>query len=84
MEFPKYFYFRVKTDRKGLSVELEDASDVDVAEVVRCKDCKWACTAEDSRFVYCGYRTIADTLPPYWFCADGEPKGDVPDDNKSI
>ena len=37
MKPPKYFYFRVKTgiDR----IELEDASDADVVEVVRCKDC---------------------------------------------
>lgn len=40
MQIPKYFYFRVKTDRKGLTVIIEDASDVDVAEVVRCKDCR--------------------------------------------
>lgn len=41
MQIPKYFYYRVKTDRKGLTVEIEDASDVDVAEVVRCWECKW-------------------------------------------
>ena len=40
MEIPKYFYFRVRVINKGTSVEVEDASDVDVAEVVRCKDCK--------------------------------------------
>lgn len=35
---PKYFYFRVRV--KGLmTVEIEDASDVDVVEVVRCRDC---------------------------------------------
>ena len=41
MELPKYFYFRVRPKNMGTGVELEDASDVDVAEVVRCKDCKF-------------------------------------------
>ena len=36
---PKYFYFRVNPTKAG--IELEDASDVDVVEVVRCKDCKF-------------------------------------------
>ena len=40
METPKYFYFRVRVINKGTSIEVEDASDVDVVEVVRCKDCK--------------------------------------------
>ena len=39
MDLPKYFYFRVRPCRKGAALELEDASHVDVAEVVRCKDC---------------------------------------------
>ena len=39
MEIPKYFYFRVRAINKGTSIEVEDASDVDVVEVVRCKDC---------------------------------------------
>jgi len=38
-KIPKYFYFRVHAGRT--SIELEDASDIDVVEVVRCKDCKW-------------------------------------------
>ena len=33
MKIPKYFYFRVKTDEKHLTVEIEDASDVEVIEV---------------------------------------------------
>lgn len=37
MKPPKYFYFRVKTGMD--KIELEDASDADVIEVVRCKDC---------------------------------------------
>ena len=39
MKMPKYFYYRVKVVNKGCGVEVEDASDVDVAEVVRCADC---------------------------------------------
>lgn len=34
---PKYFYFRVHANKT--SIEIEDASDADVVEVVRCKDC---------------------------------------------
>lgn len=41
MELPKYFYFRVRPKNMGTEVDLEDASDVDVVEVVRCKDCKY-------------------------------------------
>ena len=41
MEMPKYFYFRVKAVNKGCGFEVEDASDVDVAEIVRCQDCRY-------------------------------------------
>ena len=41
MKIPKYFYFRVRVINKGTSIEVEDASDVDVVEVVRCKDCRY-------------------------------------------
>ncbi|MBQ4187433.1 MAG: hypothetical protein II642_06085, partial [Firmicutes bacterium] len=54
MQIPKYFYYRVKTDRKGLTVEIEDASDVDVAEVVRCAECKHSKTdGMDDPAIYC-------------------------------
>jgi len=63
-DIPKYFYFRVHANRT--SIELEDASDADVVEVVRCRDCKnidinddehwcwiWGgCTDENA---YCSY-----------------------------
>lgn len=39
MKLPRYFYFRVLQGFDG--VALEDASEVDVVEVVRCKDCKY-------------------------------------------
>lgn len=40
MKVPEYFYFRVKTVNHGTAIEVENASDADVVEVVRCKDCK--------------------------------------------
>lgn len=40
MNIPKYFYFRVKAKMHGTAIEVEDASNEDVVEVVRCKDCK--------------------------------------------
>lgn len=43
MNIPKYFYFRVKAKNHGtaIEIEVEDASNEDVVEVVRCKDCKF-------------------------------------------
>lgn len=41
MNLPKYFYFRVKVKNHGTAIEVEDASDADVVEVVRCIDCRW-------------------------------------------
>lgn len=40
MKMPKYLYFRV-TAEHGTPVKVEYASDADVVEVVRCKDCKY-------------------------------------------
>ena len=37
MKPPAYYYFRVKTTKDGLVIE--DASDADVVEVVRCREC---------------------------------------------
>lgn len=73
MNPPKYFYFRVKTDSKATKIILEDASDCDVVEVVRCGECirkdicrtsnMWAVSPDDN-----------------WFCADGERKDGGQDD----
>ena len=71
MKVPKYFYFRVKPINKGTGIELEDASEVDVVEVVRCKDCKHR-DPEDKK---CDSgHDIQWQLPRQddWFCADGE------------
>lgn len=78
MELPKYFYFRVKPNRHGTVIEIEDASDADVVEVVRCKDCKrW----KDPRNYECPYHTsgdpyIDDDPEEYFFCKLGERKED--------
>lgn len=74
MECPKYFYFRVKPNRNGTVIEMEDASDVDVVEVVRCGEC-WKRDKED----YCPL--VSDSyylpnLPDDWFCADGKRRTD--------
>ena len=42
MQTPKYFYFRVYDINKGTGIKVEDVSDVDVAEIIRCKDCRWS------------------------------------------
>jgi hypothetical protein len=41
-ELPKYFYFRITpVTNKGVLTQImvDDASNADVVEVVRCKDC---------------------------------------------
>lgn len=69
MNIPKYFYFRVKTKNHGTAIEVEDASNEDVVEVVRCKDCKHG-RLFDTNCVDCEYRELATDAD--WFCADGE------------
>lgn len=90
MEIPKYFYFRVRVINKGTSVEVEDASDVDVVEVVRCKDCKY-CVTEKSfgkEYLYCDafYEHAEGDLigvslmvEPNHFCSWGERREDETD-----
>ena len=53
MKVPKYFYFRVKTVNHGTALALEDASDVDVVEVVRCKDCIYSGTPDENKWRLC-------------------------------
>ena len=50
MKVPKYFYFRVKPVNHGTALDIENASDVDVVEVVRCKDCKHYQYADNRAF----------------------------------
>lgn len=57
MKVPKYFYFRIKTVNHGTAFDIEDASDVDVVEVVRCKDCKYGVVddPEIPTLLFCEY-----------------------------
>lgn len=69
MELPKYFYFRLHPSEKGTAVEIEDASDADVVEIIRCKDCKHR--------EHCRTSTVWAVAPADdWYCADAEPKGE--------
>lgn len=66
-KLPKYFYFRLHHANKGTAVEIEDASDVDVAEIVRCGQCKWS-----DKYYHCDrvmWWNSADD-----FCSRGERK----------
>lgn len=53
---------------------------VDIVEVVRCKDCKYAHLTYDGYCKYCDNIKDDDGFPIEryhpgdWFCADGEPK----------
>ncbi len=76
MKPPKYFYFRVKTDSKATKIILEDASDCDVVEVVRCRECKYR--AEDD---FCTGRGWPDQLvADDGFCEKGKRKEGGPDE----
>lgn len=72
MELPKYFYFRVKSVNNGTAIEVEDASNVDVVEVVRCKDCVYWEQATDNS----GNCNRAFEITAYVcdFCSYGERK----------
>lgn len=63
---------RLTTAELNLNVVRKMVNDLDVFEVVRCKDCKWC---------HAGYCEKYDDLIPFgcankpwdeWFCADGE------------
>ncbi len=70
MKTPKYLYFRVKTVNHGTDLDIEDASDVDVVEVVRCKDCDWWTKQDDSLQGRCALLQIYPTGG--WFCGSAE------------
>ena len=77
-ELPKYFYFRVTpVTQKGVldQIMVEDASDVDVVEVVRCKDCAfWNREDEQPNGCLCEHWSGAAALwytPHDGFCSDG-------------
>ena len=72
MRIPKYFYFRVRVINKGTGVEIEDASDADVEEVVRCKDCKWY--ENDGYHTHC--RIMRFSVEAEDYCSSGERRED--------
>lgn len=68
MKLPEYFYFRVKMINHGTGV-IEDASDADVVEVVRCNDCKYF--RGDGFECYWGMFAYEDD-----YCSNGERRKD--------
>ena len=72
MKTPKYFYFRVKPVNHGTALDVENASDVDVAEVVRCIDCKYAEYIDDVQALWCTECGQGRTVAPNDFCSYGE------------
>ncbi len=69
-EVPEYFYFRVKSDKKGTALTLEDASDADVVEVVRCRECFYRGYDGADIPVCTGAMAYCNT-PDDWYCAAG-------------
>lgn len=75
MKPPKYFYFRVNADKNGIT--LEDASDVDIVEVVRCRDCIHA--RHYTNKIKCGYwseQTASEIVCEDDFCSYGEKRAE--------
>ena len=71
MKMPEYFYFRVKAVKHGTAIEVENASDADVVEVVRCEDCKYAEYIDDVQTLWCTECGQGRTVAPYDFCSYG-------------
>lgn len=76
MKAPKYFYFRVNVINHGTAIEVEDASDADVVEVVRCRDCKYAEYIDDVKTLWCTECGQGRTVAPYDFCSYAERRED--------
>ena len=72
MKMPEYFYFRVKAVKHGTAIEVENASDADVVEVVRCEDCKYAEYIDDVQTLWCTECGQGRTVAPYDFCSYAE------------
>lgn len=81
-KMPEHFYFRIKA---GITkVEIEDASDADVVEVVRCKDCKHYKPGKHFDDIPFCYRLkgkdgkpVGYNFSPDDFCSRGERRDDV-------
>ena len=73
-KLPKYFYFRVHVGRT--SIGLEDASDVDVVEVVRCRDCEFGAVDDPdlNPYQYLCHHNGSDWNHALHFCSYGKRK----------
>ena len=72
MKLPKYFYFKVYADLKGL--KIEDHSDQDVVEIIRCKQCKyydWGFNEAGELFYKCIGPHYGSTTP-FDYCSHAE------------
>ncbi len=87
MKLPKFFYFLVKSEEKGTKIVLENASDRDVVEVIRCRECRyWGGEYADNE---CSLITEM-AVPKYWlktqpedYCSSGERReNEVADEEK--
>lgn len=76
MKLPKYFYFRVKSINKGTGILLEDASDADVVEVVRCRDCEYGEVDDPdlNPYQYLCHHNGSDWNHALHFCSYGKRK----------
>lgn len=76
-KFPKYFHFVVRTIKKGTAIEVEDVSEADFEEVVRCKDCKYHYRQYgDGNYAVVNCTRFKRNRSLTWYCADGERKDD--------
>lgn len=53
---------------------LERIPTINAVQVVRCKDCRWACLAPKRQTATCMKARLHFTHGYDWFCADGERK----------
>ena len=72
MNMPVYCFLRVKAVTHGTAIEVENASDADVVEVVRCEDCNYAEYIYDVQTLWCTECGQGRTVAPYDFCSYAE------------
>ena len=77
-KMPEYFHFRVVVNAKGTEVvELQDVSDHDWVDVVRCKDCVYYNTTGCAvGFGWCEEPTVSNGVDDNYYCAGGERRDD--------
>ncbi len=75
MKIPEYFYFRVHVTNKGTAVEIEDASDIDIAEIVRCADCiEYAEMIPGTEKICLRFGSYHGNMKPMDYCSRGVKK----------